>query len=251
MDRERVEKLKELATPEEAAELSVLFNAYIETLRAYKDDKAKPAEKVKAFQAAKAALHELVAQLEGKYLSGTERLDNIMEALRYLKDSGWKVKKSKLYKDSKAGILKLNPDRSVDEVELLAYAAQHLGKIRASGDSDERGKKAEEKLIEEIYKIRAQKEKLEFELARDKKKYIHRGRWLAELVAIIKAIKNAALAALHRRAPELISTVGGDLKKQSMFIELASGYLEDAFDELSNVKEIKVLITKEDEREKA
>jgi hypothetical protein len=48
----------------------------------------------------------------------------------------------------------------------------------------------------------------------------------------------------------LISAVGGDLKKQSLFKELASEYLEDAFDELSNVKEIKVLITKEDERQK-
>jgi hypothetical protein len=248
MDRNRVEKLKELVTQQEAEELAILDNAYTETLRAYRNDQAKPAEKVQAFQAAKTALQELMFQLEAKYLSGTEPLRSVMDALRYLQRLGWKVEKSKLYKDRDAGLLPVNPDRTVDEVALLAYAAKYLEKVRASGDSDKHGQMAEEKLEEEIARLRIQKEKLRFELDRDKKKYIHRSRWLAELVAKLKATKNAALSVVHTRAPELISAVGGDLKKQPMFIELISEYLEDAFDQLSNVREIKVLITEDEKR---
>jgi hypothetical protein len=244
MNRDRVEKLKVLVGPDEQAELAVLYNAYVNTLNRYQGAPDRPADLLKANRAAKEALVELVEQLEQRYLSGARRLANGMAALSYLQDKGWKIKKSRLYGDKNKGLIHFNSDKSVDEVELLAYAAMHLGKIRSEGPGDDIGKISEKKLKEEARKVRLQAEKLQYELDIIKRKYIHRNRWLAELVGKMRAIKEAAILVVRHRAPDVITAVGGDLKKQSLYVDLMIAYLEDAYDELSNVKEIKLLISR-------
>jgi hypothetical protein len=87
-----------------------------------------------------------------------------MAALRYLKGEGWKIGKSKLYKDRDRGLFVLNADKSIDESAILAYAAKHLEKTAASGANDEYGKKAEEKIDGEIKYNDLRAQKLQYEL---------------------------------------------------------------------------------------
>lgn len=241
MNRDRIEKLKEIIPADEQAELTVLYDAYANTLEAYKSDKEKSADKLKANRAAKTALVELVEGLENRYLTGAKRFRNVMEALRYLKENGWKVEKSRLYRDRDRGLLQINSDKSVDEAEVLAYAAKHLEKVKSTGAGDEAGVLAEKKLTEEIDYRQLQKEKLQFEIAKEKGQYIHRSKWLTELVSKLSASKFIALQVARDKASDLIAASGGDLKKEAVFVELFNEYIEDAFNELAMVPELRFI----------
>ncbi|MGD9217622.1 MAG: hypothetical protein PVJ84_22615, partial [Desulfobacteraceae bacterium] len=65
---------------------------------------------------------------------------------------------------------------------------------------------------------------------------------LAELASKLSASKFATLQVARAKAPDLIVAVGGDLKKESIFIELFAEYIEDAFNELAMVAELKFLV---------
>jgi hypothetical protein len=47
------------------------------------------------------------------------------------------------------------------------------------------------------------------------------------------------LKVVQMKAPDLIAAVGGDLKKESMFVELFSSFIEAGYDELARVPELK------------
>lgn len=245
MNRDRVEKLKEIVPADEQAELTVLYDAYVNTLEAYQADEGKSADKLKANRAAKIALVELIEGLENRYLTGAKRFRNIMEALRYLKENGWKIEKSRLYRDRDRGLLQINSDKSVDEAEVLAYAAKHLDKIKSAGAGDEAGKLAEESKQKEIEHTDLKIERARFELDKLRGQYIHRSKWLTELVSKLSASKFITLKTIRDKAPDLIAAVGGDIKKESMFVELFSGYIEDAFDELAMVQELRFVVQPE------
>lgn len=243
MNRDRIEKLKEIVPADEAAEMVVLYNAYVDMFKAYQADPDKPEARLKAYRSAKAALVEVVESLENRYLTGVSQFRSVMEALRYLKDNKWKIEKSKLYKDRDAGLFRVNADKSVDEVEILAYAALNLEKIGATGMDDEAGKLSENKINAEIDLSNMRKEKLAFEIAKDKGQYIHRSKWLAELVSKLTAARYAAIRTVNNKAAEMIQAVGGDLKKQPILVELFTGYLEDAYNDLAAADELRFRVT--------
>jgi len=245
MNRERIEKLLEIVPVDDQSELKVFYNSYVATLKAYQDDPDHDPKKLNANRAASGALIELVEALENKYLTGADQLRSVMDALRYLKENGWKIEKSKLYKDRDAGLFKVNADKSVDEVEIMAYAARHLSKLKATGADDEAGRLSESKLTGEVELNELRKKKMEFELARDRGQYIHRSKWLTELVGELSAAKFTALKIARTKAPDLIAAVGGDLKKETMFIDLFSGYIEDAYNDLAAVPELRFLVVEQ------
>ena len=240
MDKERVEKILELVSVDEKVAVTTLFNGAVDNLKAYQSEKTKTL--LLDWQAAEQELEKLVTKLEARYLTGVKQFKSIMDALRYLKDDGWKIEKSKLYKDRDAGFLAVNADKTVDEVVVLAYAAKYLEKVAATGSGDAGGALAENKLTGEIAYNELRKKKLEFELAKDKGQYIHRSKWLAEMVSKLSASKYAVLQVARHKAPDLISAVGGDLKKEAVFTELFGEYIEDVFNELAMVPELKFLV---------
>lgn len=251
MNRERIEALMEIVPPGEQEELTVLSGSYFSTLKAYQQDPDYSPDTLKANRAASRALVDLVEALENKYLQGVDQFRSIMDALRYLKDNGWKIEKSRLYNAAKDGLFKVNADKSVDEVQILAYAAGHLEKHKATGADDEAGKLTENKLTGEVELNALRKKKMEFELAKDKGLYIHRAQWLTELVGKLSASRLTALRIARNKAPDLIAAVGGDMKKESVFVELFSSWIEDAFNDLAAAPELRFAVVhqKHDEME--
>ena len=246
MNRDRIEKLMEIVPAEEQSELTAIYNSFVETLKHYKDedDPARRQVWLKANRGDKSALVELVETLENKYLTGAEQFSSLMEALRHLQKTGWKIQKSKLYKDVKDGLLKVNADKSVDEVHVMAYAAMHLEKASSSGAGDKAGELSESKIKAETDYRELQKERLQFEIAREKGQYIHRSKWLTELVGKLSAERFAMLKIVQNKAPDLIAAVGGDLRKESMFVELFTGYVEDTFNDLAAVPELRFAVVR-------
>jgi hypothetical protein len=83
-------------------------------------------------------------------------------------------------------------------------------------------------------------------MAKEKKQYILRYQYLAELVSKLSASKFIALKAARDKAPDLIVASGGDLKKEAVFVKLFSDYIENAFNELVMVPELRFIV--QDER---
>ena len=84
---------------------------------------------------------------------------------------GYKIKKTKLYGDAKAGLLAVQPDKSVRKSDVSDYILR--AEIEKPGDgSGGVEKNYEEKHSLEMDKLRKTNEKLEWELARDQGKYL-------------------------------------------------------------------------------
>ena len=137
-------------------------------------------------------------------------------------------------------MLRVNNDKSVDELELLAYAAGNLDKERSGANTDEISKLVEDERREKLEKIRIEKKLKQLELDREQQKVISRTRFLAELVSRLIAAKTSAMSIGINKAVDLIVAVGGDLKKTGVFTELHNAYIEDAFNELVSFPEIGV-----------
>jgi hypothetical protein len=237
MEKERVEKILELVTDEEKVVVGTVFNATVENFQAYQ--KEKSAAKLNDWRASSRELEKLVERLETKYLTGAKQLKNTMAALRYLKEHGWKIQKSKLYKDRDRGLFAVNADKSIDEVEILAYAARWLEKIASCGPDDEDGELAKSKLKGDISYNDLRQKKLQLEYDKERGKLISRAQYLVELVSKLSAARFVPLQVIRSKAPDLIVAVGGKLEKQEVFLKLYTEYIEAAFDELAKLPELK------------
>jgi hypothetical protein len=236
----------EVISPEQKNVLGTLYNATVTTMRGYQKDNS--ASKLKDWEAAAEALEKYVKDREVEYIDGSDTAANVIEALLFLKEDGWSIKKSKLYQAVKDGKLKRQVDGTLFKTDILAYAAQYCDKVKAGSKNDNIGKYAEQKAKEELRKVQLHNARQEFEMAKEKKQYILRSQYLAELVSKLSASKFIALKVARNKAPDLIAASGGDLKKEAVFVELFSDYIENAFNELVMVPELRFIV--QDERNK-
>lgn len=243
MDKARVERLMEVVSPEQKNVLGTLYNATVTTMQGYQKDNS--ASKLKDWEAAAEALEKYVKDREVEYIDGSDTVANVIEALLFLKEDGWSIKKSKLYQAVKAGKLKRQADGTLFRTDILAYAAQYCDKVKAGGKNDNIGKYAEQKAKEELLKVQLHNARQEFEMAKEKKQYILRAQYLVELVSKLSAAKFIVLKVARDKAPDLIAASGGDLKKEHVFVELFSEYIENAFNELAMVPELQFIVQTE------
>lgn len=147
MDKNRVENLMAAVLPEDRAALSTLYNASVATLRAYQTDNA--AGRLRDWQAAEAALDELVKKLEGGDKDDGIVFKNRKEVLSYLKGQGYKIGQTKVYTDR---LLRVQKDGSILERDVERY-------IKAAGLDKKTGKTSAviEELTARIKRLEAEK----------------------------------------------------------------------------------------------
>jgi hypothetical protein len=237
VDKSRIEKIIERCTPDEKIRVTTLYNGSLKALKAYQE--RGDAASLRDWEAAEAALLRLVEEIEARLYPAEPPLKNLTAACQALQEEGWKIKKSKLYQDAKTGKLRVQPDRTVLRADLDSYVlraglervgvAEHSGKI-------EQGQA--EKLELENAKLRKQVEKLEWELARDKGKYL-----LKEDVRVEVALKIAALEAglkhwMRTGAADMVYAVGGEPAKARVLINLYEARLDELLDEMGRLEEL-------------
>lgn len=154
-----------------------------------------------------------------------QTLANVLAVVDYLTLAGYKIKKSKAYKDQKEGLLRPEKDGTFAISTIDKYAV-----IAGLKRLDGKGKDSLDKIQEEKAQVELEKAKEQRDFLRHKNKvasgmYVPREAFERELVKrfiVFKSdLNNFALSA----AEIIIATVSGDPAKAPALIE----YMQDAF----------------------
>lgn len=240
MDRQRVQKIINNSTDDETAQLTTLFNASVSLLQKYQEEHSE--KNLRAWQTSEDALERLVEKLEKKYFHKEPAFKNRTEALKWLQEEGYKIEKSKLYKDADIGKLTVQADDSVWAADIRAYATT-LNKVkRKSGELDP-GFKIKSK--KEIRKLDLQNQKYEFELARDMGKYLLKTDARTEIAVKIGALEAGLKHFVNTDSLDWIYAVGGKPEKQRVLINLFNAGLDALLDEFGNMEDIGIIILKQ------
>ena len=245
MDKAKVEKLlaDDRVLQHEKVLLSAYYNSWNKALHAYTAD--PNAQTARDVDASEGLLVRLVEQIERRLNPVDGSLKNKLSACSVLQAEGWKIKKSKVYQDAKSGLLRVQPDGSVLRADLDSYVLRAgLERVGVAENSGKIERGQAERLELENEKLRKQVEKLEWELARDKGKYL-----LKEDVRVEVALKIAALEAglkhwMRTGAADLVYAVGGEAAKARVLINLYEARLDELLDEMGRLDELALEVAK-------
>lgn len=170
-------------------------------------------------------------------MSGDENrvFSNLLEVLAYLQDQGYDLKKSKLYKDRKDGLLRMEADgRSVRESEVLSYAVKAGLKRRVDIDARELEAAAERKARAEIRKLEASARMTEFDLAVKEGKYILKEDAVRARIDQMQILEVTFRQLVDTKLPEWITAAGGSQKRLNDLRDMAAAAIDDMMNGLAN-----------------
>ncbi|MDX9788903.1 MAG: hypothetical protein RBT11_19155 [Desulfobacterales bacterium] len=235
MDKEIIEKLIEAASEAEAAKLRVLTAANEDLVAAYISDRS--AANLKNWQATEEALQRTIESLNAKYFSEQPVFPNIMAVVEYLQAEGYKIKKSKVYKDRDAGLIRVDPDGTITHSEASAYITRAgLEKLsdRAAGQVDMLHAR---KTKVEIERLEAQTEKAKFEIEKERGKYLLKTDVKTEFALKLGAVESIFRGLLRTKATDYISIAGGNPQKAGVFLDMIYADLDDVLNQMCALEE--------------
>lgn len=196
------------------------------------------------------------AEMKNKKEEKTHRLPeerflpSLLEAASWLNSLGYKIGKSKLYKDKDKGLIFVWADGRVYKSDAELYARKHLvlGKSVDIADPEMQDLEAlqREKLQSEVFRLRKQIEKMDFEIDKDRGKFLLRSDFDRELAARWLVFKQSFEQFFRRQAPKLIQLVDGNLGKTPDFLEAVLGAVRKELNEMANTESFKIIFTDED-----
>lgn len=166
------------------------------------------------------------------------KLKNRAEAARFLESLGYKVKKSKIYDDFKKGLLRINPDKTINETEVRAYAEQNLDRVKS--DDGRLDRMTYQQKMQDLKISRLKAEKLQFDIDRERGRYLLRDEVLTQFAIKWSAIEAVVKHLVQTRAIDWIYAVGGDGKKRDLFVELVHAELDDLLNQLATIDDLKI-----------
>ena len=182
----------------------------------------------------------------------TEKADtvfpNLAVALTFLQDQGFDLKKSKLYKDRKDGLLRMEADgRSVRESEVLSYAVKAQLKRRVDIDAKALEEAADRKARAEIRKLEASARMTEFDLE------VKQGKYILKEDAVRARIDQMAILEINfrqlveTRLPEWIALCGGSQKRLNDLRDMAALSVDDMMNALARSDTFSVVYEEQSE----
>ncbi len=178
-------------------------------------------------------------------------LPTLLEAASWLNSLGYKIGKSKLYNDKNKGLIFVWADGRVYKSDAELYARKHLvlGKSVDIADPEMQDLEAlqREKLQNEVSRLRKQIEKMDFEIDKDRGKFLLRSDFDRELAARWLVFKQSFKQFFRRQAPKLIQLVDGDLGKTPDFLEAVLGAVRKELNEMANTESFKIIFTENDD----
>ena len=230
---DKIEKLMKLAGEDDVEELTILRNASADNLKKYKEDPT--AANKKNLDAARAALNEAVERLWVKYVPEDSRFKNLLEVVGYLKGKGYKISKSKIYKDRRDDQIRVQVDGSVLQKDADAYSKT----LSLLGDPLRGLEAAQKKKAElETKRLEHQIENLEHELAVKRDRYVLREDAELERAENATSIFIVISNGLIGRARYLIEAAGGSPEKLLEFVEALKQELNHAANAVSKMETI-------------
>lgn len=235
-EHDKIKELLAVASPADKVTLQVIIKGAADAMRAYNQNPTAP--KKRDWDAARTGQTDIVNEMWAKYFGDTDpagkTFANLLEVLAYLQDQGYDLKKSKLYKDRKDGLIRMEPDgRSVLEAEVLSYAVKAGLKRRVDIDARELEAAAERKARAEIRKLEASARMTEFDLAVKEGKYLLKEDAVRARIDQMQILEITFRQMIHTRMADWLSTASGDMRRLNDVRDLADAAVDDMFNGLA------------------
>jgi len=237
MNQEKVKELLSRAEEQDQIALKVLHNAVVKCIKDYQAESTS--SRLKDWQKAESALEELCATLSGKYLGRTPSLPTTLAVADYLKEQGWKIRKTTVYQHKKEGKLRCGADGTyaIDEVD--RYAMTYLK--RTDGSAPENLEKLQqEKLNAEIEKTKAQAQHWRMKAEVFTGSYVPKDLFESELAKRAAVFRNDLENFARAEAPDIVNRTGGSADTISDLIEWLLDRFELFLDRYSQERTFKV-----------
>jgi hypothetical protein len=229
--------LKKLAAESVKTDLGILITAKEEAKRNVMGDPS-PANLAAFDKATKMLAENLEADKEPVF-------ENRVEVLNHLKRKGYAVQKSKLYADSKKGLLKLQDDKTILESDVKAYV-RRSGLVKPSDLAAADPTKDDALILKrremEIKKLEEQVAELEFKREVSQGLYILKTDFELEIAARIAVFDANLRHFFQSRISDWVSQAEGNLKKIPVLLESINQHLDEQFNEFASMKTFQVII---------
>lgn len=236
--KELSEKLTARLNTAEREEVKILETAMERTRGDYE---ANPtAANKKHWDAARQGLVDEIERLEEKYFNRQPAFDNVAEVFKWLKSEKYKAGRSKVYNDAKIGMLNVQEDGSVLVADVKAYATTLSKKESRTGDLDPEYKK---KTAAERFQLELKNQKLQFELERERGKYVLKSDVQTELAVKIGLLEALIKNMMRHKLDHWLSIAKN---KPRVFYALFEAEFDRLFDELGNADEIGIVVKKQE-----
>ena len=201
-------------------------------------------KKAKAEESLSPADLKVLTELQAEFSEKSEpepTYENRAEALKELKSQGYKIGKSKFYKDCSDGICKIEPDGQITESSLKRYTKhpranlKRLDKITEEETGKEKTKAEIEKLHEQIAKLRLEREVMEA-------KYISREDFELEVASRCVAFKTGIEYMIESQSADWILSVFGqyDSERTRLLREAVLGGFEEQFNQFARMDRFEI-----------
>lgn len=164
------------------------------------------------------------------------------EIVRYLDKLGFKISKSKLSRDKKKGLIKVNEDGTISKGQIIEYSAS----LERKGDDETPPAELQaKKTAREIDILELKADRIQFEMDRDMKKYIPRKDFDSELAARAVVLESGFRHYFSVKAREMIALVGGKVEKTADLLELLNQGLDEQLNAYASQDVFQVLFEEE------
>ncbi|MGA1846895.1 hypothetical protein [Deferribacter abyssi] len=221
--RTKIDQLFEVVEGEDRQRLEILVRKEREALERLDSDSTT--EAVDLWKAAKSALSEYVKELWNSYFPEDQVFENAIEVVSFLNEEGWKVSKTKVYNDIKAGRLRRNKEGHFRKQDVLKYAETYL--VRYDGGGEDPEKLQELKLKHEIEIMEVKKRMLQMEEEIKRGEYVRRDEFEHALAARASIFKSDLQNFAYKDVPEIVAIVNGDTKKTPDAIQYVLGRIDE------------------------
>lgn len=163
---------------------------------------------------------------------------SLLAVVDHLDRAGFKISKSKLYRDRDKNFIQVNADGTVLETEVRAYAAtldRKDGSIADLADVHAR------KTSKEIERLEEQIAKLKFDREKEQGLYIPRKNFEAELAARAAVFDVGFRHAFNVQAREWIALVGGRPEKAAEFLAALNQALDEQLNTYATTRVYQVM----------
>ena len=244
IDLEKIKKIITETTDEVARNnLVILLQSYQQTRQAYT---AEPtAAFLRNWRAAEVALIRVVAELDGAAGGAGGDLRGIPAMLQYLRDQGWKISRSQLYRDFNDRKI-VKKGGAFQPADVDRYANIHL-KLAASGKY-----KRQELEETQLEKADLEKQKLMLDIKRarwahDREQglYIPRNQVDLEFAALAGILEAELRSWVRSDVSAWIRAVNGDEKRAGELIVMMSQALDTYLDNLSRPRDYEITLESE------
>lgn len=141
------------------------------------------------------------------------------DVLRWLQDNGYQIEKSKFYEDVSFGRLKKNKKGVFTSRLVKRYAATLPLAETGMTEDDEKSDLYQQKLQEDLRKVKLQNEKLLIEIDVERGKYIPRDDFHRELAGRLAVLYSGLEQMVRGNAVRLVHIVGGEQHKKEHLID--------------------------------